>query len=276
MKNSIFTSDKISDIVDISRRSARSKNGIRIIELSDLGDIIPKKAAEDMRQKFVKHQTQVKQLTNHKRFVAWTEVDAFVGQCLSIKYIDPEFLPIKLEVLLFDDVVAYYGVEPTVTLTVIENKLFAEQQRYLFDNFWKIADPVQLTADGSTTYSVTIKRKPEDVFRYISDLSNWPKFSDFAKDFERVTDDKYIAHTSQGDIAVKAKFDTESLLLDTVCTLPDGASDFIPYRVVPNKNGSELMMTNFKSTESSAEDYDEQLRWMKLELNKVKHLLENI
>ena len=41
MKNSIYTSDQIEDIVEISKRSAESKNGIRIIELSDLGDIIP-------------------------------------------------------------------------------------------------------------------------------------------------------------------------------------------------------------------------------------------
>ena len=275
MKNSIYTSDQIEDIVEISKRSAESKNGIRIIELSDLGDIIPKKDAEQMRRLFIKYKTQVKQLTNHKRFQAWTEVDEFIGQCLSVKYIDPELLPINLEVLLFDDVVAYYGVEPTVTLTVIENKLFAEQQRHLFDNFWKIADPVQLSNDGSTTYSVTIKRDPEDVYAYISDLSNWPNFSDFAKDFERVTDSKYIAHTSQGDITVLAEFDPKRLLFDTTCTLPGGKTDFIPYRVVPNKEGAELMMTNFKPTESSAEDYEEQLAWMKIELNNIKQLLEH-
>jgi len=34
------------------------------------------------------------------------------------------------------------------------------------------------------------------------------------------------------------------------------------------------MMTNFKAEESSKEDYDQQLNWMKIELLKAKQVLE--
>ncbi len=273
-RNSVLVSSNIDDIIAINKRSVTAKNGIRIIELGSLSDLIPKHTAEGIRAELLKNKVQVKQLTNHEKFESWTGIDEFVQSCLTVRQISTEILPINTEVLLFDNVVAIYQIEPEISVVIIENEAFAAQQRALFDNFWNIADPVQLNADGSTTYSVTIKRTPRDVYEYISDLSNWPQFSDFAKNFERVTDSEYIAHTSQGDITVKALFDDKRLLLDTECVLPDGNSDFIPYRVVPNKDGAELMMTNFKPIQSTDEEYSEQLQWMKEELSNIKQLLE--
>lgn len=159
-------------------------------------------------------------------------------------------------------------------MTIIEHQAFAAQQKALFDNFWQIADKLNLSGDGSTTYGVTIKRFPREVFDYVSNLANWPEFSDFAADFERVTNSEYIAHTSQADIRVLAEFDPKRLLLDTKVVLPDGSTDFIPYRVVPNKNGAELIMTNFKPRNASKAEYEEQLEWMDIELKRAKVILE--
>lgn len=270
----VQVSHNVRDIEAVTLRSTAAKDGIRIIELSSLEDVIPMKQAEHMRQLWLDNKVQVKQLTNLRKFEPWTEVKEFVDACMNVRFVPRAVLPIDVEVLMFDNVVAFYRVKPSVEVVIIENAAFAAQQKALFDSFWQIADPVQLRQDGSTTYGVTIERSPEEVFDFVSNLANWPLFSDFAANFERVTDKKYIAHTSQGDITVEARFDKEKLLLDNVCRLPNGEVVFIPYRVVPHPRGAELLMTNFKAQESTKEEYDEQLDWMKIELVKAKQVLE--
>lgn len=272
----VHISDKIEDIIKINKKSVYSKERkIRIIELSTLSNLIPPKTAENIRRGLVEHGVKVLQLTNQRVFEPWTKVRGFVKKCMNIRYLPIEILPIQTEVLIFDNTVAVYQVNPAVSVTVINQPAFASQQKALFDGFWKNAKPMAVSDEGSTTMAVTIKRKPEDVFNYISKLANWPEFSDFAANFEKVNDNEYLAHTSQGDIRVVALFDRKRLLLDTQCILPDGEIQTIPYRVVPNRNGSELIMTNFKPIKATKSEYEEQLYWMEIELKKVKEILEN-
>ena len=272
---SVKVSSNIQDIIEVNRRSAMTTDGIRIIELSTLSNIIPKEVAESVRRSLLERGVRVKQLTNQKAFQPWTNVKGFVDTCLSVRYVSAEVLPIQAEVLVFDNTVAIYQVEPEVSVTIIEHPAFAAQQKALFDNFWNIATKASLNSDGSTTMAVTIKRSPEDVFKYISNLENWREFSDFAANFERVSDTEYIAHTSQGDVRVVALFDNQRMLLDTQCILPSGEVQLIPYRVVPNKEGAELMMTNFKALSSTHAEYEEQLGWMDVELKRAKEILES-
>ena len=79
------------------------------------------------------------------------------------------------------------------------------------------------------TVSVSITAKPEKVWEFVSDINNWPKFSEFASDIEKVKDGEWIFHTSQGDVRVIEQFDKEHLLLDHVCIVPSGDEQFIPY-----------------------------------------------
>lgn len=273
-QTSVRVSSNLQDIVDITQKSAETKDTIRIMELSSLGDVIPFETAEKMRKAFLKNKVKILQLTNQRAFEPWTKVKGFVETCLNVRYVPKDVLPIQTEVLIFDNTVAIYNVKPQVSVTVIEHEAFAAQQKALFDNFWLIATPSALNYDGSTTLAVTIKRSPKDVYDYISDLSNWHEFSDFAANFEKISDTEYIAHTSQGDIKVVALFDKRRMLLDTNCILPDGEIQTIPYRVVPNRDGAELMMTNFRPKSSSKKDYEEQLYWIEVELKRAKKILE--
>lgn len=124
------------------------------------------------------------------------------------------------------------------------------------------------------TISVSINVKPEKVYEFVSELNNWKQFSDFGKDIEQIEDGKWIFHTSQGDITVLTRFDRRNMLLDHTCILKSGEEQFIPYRVVPNGDGSELIMTNFKGKTSSDKDYAQQLKWMTDELDNIKAILE--
>lgn len=272
---SVKVSSNVEDIIEVNRRSASTKSPIRIIELSSLSEIIPFATAESIRRSLLKNKVKVMQLSNQRAFEPWTKVKGFIEECQNIRYVPEDVLPIHAEVLIFDDTVAIYQVKPEVSVTIIEYAAFAAQQKALFDNFWIIATPTAINTDGSTTLAVTVKRSPQEVYDYISNLANWPEFSDFAANFEKVTDTEYIAHTSQGDIKVVALFDRERMLLDTQCILPDGEIQTIPYRVVPNKDGAELMMTNFRPRSSSKKDYEEQLYWIEIELKRAKEILES-
>lgn len=273
---SVKVSSNIDDIIEINRQLASTLKQVRIMELSSLSDLIPFSTAESIRRSLLRNKVKVRQLTNQRVFEPWTKVENYIKECMDVRFVPEDVLPIHTEVLIFDDTVAIYQVKPEVSVTIIEHAVFALQQKALFDNFWNIATPTAINTDGSTTLAVTIKRSPKEVYDYISNLANWPEFSDFAANFEKVTDNEYIAHTTQGDIKVVALFDRERLLLDTQCILPDGEIQTIPYRVVPNKNGAELMMTNFRPISSSKADYEEQLYWIEVELKRAKEILEKV
>lgn len=122
------------------------------------------------------------------------------------------------------------------------------------------------------TISVSINAVPEKIWEFVADINNWPLFSDFASNIEKVQDGEWIFHTSQGDVRVIEKFNRELLLLDTICIVSSGDEQFIPYRVVPNGEGSEIIMTNQQTDGVTDEEYAEQLTWMREELENIKRL----
>ena len=124
------------------------------------------------------------------------------------------------------------------------------------------------------TASVSIMATPEKVWEFVADINNCPQFSDFASNIEKVKEGEWVFHTSQGDVRVIEKFDREHLLLDTICIVPSGDEQFIPYRVVPNGEGSELIITNQQTAGVSDEEYTEQLLWMREELENIKKIME--
>lgn len=125
----------------------------------------------------------------------------------------------------------------------------------------------------SDTRSVTIRRRPEDVFDYVADINNWPDYTDFAQSVED-KDTHWIIHSPQGPVRLVPHFDRKLGLLDSAVTLSSGEEVMIPYRVVPNETGAELIMTNFQARGDSPKAYAEQLRWMEKELDAIKKTLE--
>ncbi len=140
----------VEAIIEVNRESAQARDGIRIIELSTLGDVIPRDEAEAIRKELLTYKVGVRQLTNQAAFGPWTEVADFIKRCMNVRFIVSSALPIKAEVLVFDDVVAIYRIDPDVSLTIIRDPAFAEVQKALFDLAWSRGEPLNLLADGST------------------------------------------------------------------------------------------------------------------------------
>ena len=145
----ISRSCSLSDIIAVNKRSVDAKTDIRIFELSTLNNLIPAHEAEAMRMDWRDRGAQVRQLTNCDTFEPWTDVPGFIESCMHVRYVSDSVLPISTEVLLFDDVVAFYRVLPNISCLIVEDAEFAKQQQKLFDLVWDKARPVNLKPDGS-------------------------------------------------------------------------------------------------------------------------------
>ncbi len=128
--SSIRFSSSRQDIIDINRRSADSKTGISIIELSMLDSLMDKVTAEDIRQNIISKRVPVKQLTNFSEIYSdWTKFSKEMQQLMQIRYIPKEVFSIENEILIFDDIVAMYRVDPDIYYVEIEDSGYASMMR---------------------------------------------------------------------------------------------------------------------------------------------------
>lgn len=132
-----FSSDR-NDIIDVNRRSALCKSGISIIELSMLDGLMDKKVAEEIRQEIIGNNVWVRQLTNFSEIYAdWTKYSKELQEIMKIRYIPKEIFHIETEILIFDDIVAMYRVEPEISYTEISDHKYAQMMLAFFDNLWQ-------------------------------------------------------------------------------------------------------------------------------------------
>lgn len=138
----------IASIADVTLRSAKAKQ-IHIFEIGNLNDLLSKESAEQIRQEFVKSNVPIKQITNLRKFVNWT-ANTGLTQNLSVKYVPSESHKITNEILIFDDTVAIYRLEPNPFYFEVTDNFYADSMRSLFMNIWRLGDSLLLAADGST------------------------------------------------------------------------------------------------------------------------------
>lgn len=135
-------------IADVTMRSARAKE-INIFEIGNLNNLLSKELAEKIRQEFVKFNTPIKQITNLRKFVNWT-VNTDLTQNLDVKYLPKETFEISNEILVFDDTVAVYRLDPEPFYLEVTDRMYADTMRSFFTNIWRLGDSLLLAADGST------------------------------------------------------------------------------------------------------------------------------
>lgn len=128
--------------------------------------------------------------------------------------------------------------------------------------------------ERSDSYSVSIDAPPAFVWATLAKVADWPHFSPFARQVKQLSPTEYEVTSPQGPVMLTSNFVEDLRLLDHTVTLPDGTEVFIPYRVAPNHRGSELIMTNVKSPDDSMAEYEEQLSWMRTELDQAKQHVE--
>jgi hypothetical protein len=105
---------------------------------------------------------------------------------------------------------------------------------------------------------MTIERSPLDVYNFVSDPANLPKWA------------------SGLDAAVKVRFAERNKfgVLDHYVSVGGGAEVYMPMRVFPNGEGAEVLITVFRQPGVSEEKFGEDTRWVLRDLETLKALLE--
>lgn len=107
--------------------------------------------------------------------------------------------------------------------------------------------------------SVSIERGPEEVYEYVHDSRNLPKWAAGIKP----------------DIKVMMTEKNRYGVLDHTVILADGAKVFVPMKVCPNNEGSEIIFTLYQLPGMSEEQFRQDMELVRRDLQKLKEILEN-
>lgn len=105
---------------------------------------------------------------------------------------------------------------------------------------------------------MTIERSALDVYNFVAELKNLPKWA------------------SGLSAAVKVRFVERNKfgVLDHFVSVDSGPEVYMPMRVFPNGDGAEVLITVFRQPGTSEEKFAEDTQWVRRDLEALKELLE--
>lgn len=122
--------------------------------------------------------------------------------------------------------------------------------------------------------SISINRRPREVYDFASVPENFPKWATGLGKSLRKINDEWIAETPQGLMKVKFTERNDFGVLDHYVISKPGMELYIPMRVIANGTGSELIFTLFRPSDMPDEKFAEDAEWVMRDLNALKKLLE--
>lgn len=124
------------------------------------------------------------------------------------------------------------------------------------------------------TQAVSIDASPRDVFRFVADIRNLPRWAvGFAKGVREDRGRWYVAVTD-GEIPVRIDADEERGIVDFWLTLTPGAEALAASRVLPRGTGCEYVFTQFEAPQMPAEVFEKNVAAVRHELSVLKALAE--
>ena len=124
---------------------------------------------------------------------------------------------------------------------------------------------------NATTLSVSIERAPREVSDFVSEPRNLPRWAAGLARSVRPDGDSWIAETAQGPVRVRFAASNAFGVLDHYVR-----PVAVPMRVVPNGDGSEVLITVFQQPEMTEAQYQQDLGLVKRDLERLKRVLEGI
>ena len=105
---------------------------------------------------------------------------------------------------------------------------------------------------------MTIERSPAEVYAFVSDPNNLPKWASGLNAAVKV---RFVERNAYGvlDHYVKANADPEV---------------YMPMRVFPNGEGAEVLLTVFRQPGMTEEKFIDDTKWVRRDLEALKELLE--
>ncbi|NMC35988.1 hypothetical protein GYA49_03000 [Candidatus Beckwithbacteria bacterium] len=134
----------VEGLKQVSYNLTKAKGLIRVLEMEHLDAFLPEDFSENLRQEFVQRKITTYDLTNKQSFPAFTKVTELIKNYSQFRYVDPKFLTINFEVLIYNDVYATYTYKNKEVFCVeIYNSQLAQMQKQLYDYIWNQAQPMK-------------------------------------------------------------------------------------------------------------------------------------
>ena len=126
----------------------------------------------------------------------------------------------------------------------------------------------------STTLSISIGCSPKGVYEFVSNGENLPKWAKtFCLSVKR-SQGEWLVETPQGPVRIRLAQRNEFGVADHTVTPASDATLFVPMRVVPNGDGSELLFTLFQQPDMSDERYAKDIQLVQQDLETLKRIME--
>ena len=123
------------------------------------------------------------------------------------------------------------------------------------------------------TLAVSISCPPGQVYDFISDPRNLPRWSFFGSVTK--SGDQWVVDTSDGPVGFRFVEANELGVLDHYVKLGSGVEIYVPMRVILNGEGSEVLFTLFQVPDMSDEAFAEDAKQVERDLARLKVVLED-
>ena len=122
--------------------------------------------------------------------------------------------------------------------------------------------------------SISIEREPEAVYAFASNPENLPQWAAGLGQGVRRAGEHWEVKTGEGTVGLRFTPHNEYGVLDHTVVLADGTEVYVPMCVMPNGQGSEVMLGLFRQPEMNDREFARDAGLMQKDLASLKALLE--
>jgi hypothetical protein len=122
--------------------------------------------------------------------------------------------------------------------------------------------------------SVSIQRSAAEVYEFASDPKNLPQWAGGLSGSIKKIDEGWLAEAPMGTVKVKFAEINKFGVLDHEVTLASGIKFYNPMRILPNNDGSEVIFTLYRQGDMSDQQFADDAKSVRRDLNKLKSLIE--
>lgn len=123
--------------------------------------------------------------------------------------------------------------------------------------------------------SVAIERSPNDVYDFIVNPANLPKWAPGFALSTTKDEEGWVVTTSDGPMRIAFVDRNDLGVADHYVTMGSGQRLFNPMRVLPNGDGSEVAFTLFRAPGVSSDQFTHDARLVEQDLQSLRSLLED-
>ena len=122
--------------------------------------------------------------------------------------------------------------------------------------------------------SVSIDRPPDEVYSFVSNPENLPKWATGLSGSIKKVNGEWIADAPMGKVKIKFAEENKFGILDHEVVLESGVTINNPMRVIANGKGSEIFFSLIRQPGVSDEKFAQDAQWVEKDLKILKGLLE--